>query len=274
MTSQGSSDPMIASLPMYPVARASVFAFWRAIASRLRAHGVTGVPASLDWPDDLPRHWRHPDLLLSQTCGYPLVTRLKDDVRVVGAFAYSAEGCSGVRYRSVVIARADDPARNVAEFGSRRVAFNSPDSQSGYNSFRTLIAPLSRTGPFFSEVVATGSHAASMRAVANDIADIAAIDCVSYAQICAAEPDLCRSLKVVGMTASAPGLPLITRGAATDDEIATLRAVLVEVARDPALADVRADLMIAGFEPLEPGAYAEILAMENTAIAAGYPSLA
>ncbi len=265
---------MIASLPMYPVHRASVAAFWQAIAHRLRARGVGDVPDGLDWPDDLVAHWRRPDLVLSQTCGYPFVTQLNGAVRTVGAFAYSAGGCSGIRYRSLIIARANDPAMTVAAFRGRRAAFNGPDSQSGYNCFRAVIAPLSRGGRFFSAVVATGSHAASMRAVAGDLADLAAIDCVSFAQILIAEPDLAARLKVVGETPSAPGLPLVTRGTATDSEVATLRDALHDAATDPALAAIRRDLMIGGFEPIAFGEYDEILAMERAAVDAGYPRLA
>jgi ABC-type phosphate/phosphonate transport system substrate-binding protein len=264
---------MIASLPMYPMFRAEVEALWRAIAASLRALGVADVPPSLVWPDDLLAHARRPDLLLSQTCGYPLVTKLSDMVRVVGAFHYAAPGCDGLRYRSRVIARADDPKTDIAAFRGRRVAYNGRDSQSGYNALRALIAPLAQEGRFFGSALETGAHYASMQAVADGRADIAAIDCVSFAHIGAADPDLAQRLKVVGETPSAPALPLITRGTATDKDVATLRKALSNTIRDPTLAGVRERLMIAGFEPVEFAAYAEITTMEATAIAAGYPAL-
>ena len=90
----------IASLPMYDFDRDAVEAWWRGIALALQAEGVSGVPSALEWPDDLGAHWRDSRVLLSQTCGYPLMTTLMGDVQVVGAFCYTAPGCFGIHYRS------------------------------------------------------------------------------------------------------------------------------------------------------------------------------
>lgn len=73
-------------------------------------------PERLDAPVELDAHWRDPRLFLSQTCGYPLVTTLLPDVHVVGAFHYTAPGCSGFHYRSELVARIDDCR------GNRRVS--------------------------------------------------------------------------------------------------------------------------------------------------------
>ncbi|MDR3494470.1 MAG: phosphate ABC transporter substrate-binding protein, partial [Ancalomicrobiaceae bacterium] len=98
---------MIASLPMYLFDRAAVDAFWSALAGVLRVHGLKEVPEALNWPEpeDLHSHWRREDLLVSQTCGYPLVLGLNGAVRVLGAFNYAADGCDGALYRSYVVAR-------------------------------------------------------------------------------------------------------------------------------------------------------------------------
>ncbi len=264
---------MIASLPMYPVHPDAVRALWQAIATGLRQAGVANVPSALVTPDDLITHWRRPDLLLSQACGYPLVTELDGAVRVVGAFRYTAPGCNGIRYRSQIIGRRTDPGISLADFRGRRAAFNGKASQSGYNSFRALVAPLAIDGRFFGAVVETGAHAASMRAVAEGSADIAAIDCVSFAQIGAVDAELRRALKVIGETASAPGLPLVTRAGASTAKVDVMRSVLHKVVNDPALAGILSHLLIDGFEPIERAAYEEIRAMEREAIAAGYPEL-
>jgi ABC-type phosphate/phosphonate transport system substrate-binding protein len=267
------SSHMVASLPMYAANPEALAAFWTAIAMALRARGMAGVPDVLAMPDVLESHWRRPDLLMSQTCGYPLVTALAEEVRVAGAFHYEAPGCEGPCYRSWLIARRDDAGSELGHFAGRRVAFNGRNSQSGYNSLRALVAPLNRGGHFFNAAIETGAHMASMRAVAEGTADIAAIDCVSFAVISAADKDLAEALKIVGETASAPGLPLIMGGTATDEDFLILRETLAEVCADPALEAVRAQLMIAGFAPLDLADYDEIHAMERLAIAAGYPEL-
>ena len=53
------------------------------------------------------------------------------------------------------------------------------------NLFRAAIAPLAGGRPFFSEVIVTGSHAASLEAVADGNAPgLAAIDCVTFGSAC------------------------------------------------------------------------------------------
>ena len=265
---------MIASLPMYPIFRNDVEVLWSAIADGLRKRGVGQVPDQLLWPlEDLIGHMRRPDLLLGQTCGYPLVKMLSGAVRVVGAFRFTAPGCDGIRYSSTVIARSDDPAQDIIAFRGRRAAYNGTESQSGYNCLRALVAPLADKGRFFGSTLKTGAHQSSMQAVAAGDADVAAIDCISFAHICAVDPVLAKALRVVCLTESVPGLPLVTHKTATDEDVAVLRAVLADVVRDSALAESRARLLIDGFEPIEFEAYAEIAAMEQRAIDAGYPIL-
>lgn len=265
---------MRASLPMYTFDAAANAALWRALATAMAAEGIADVPADLEMPDDLPTHWRAPDLLLSQTCGYPLVMHLKREVAVLGAFVYAAAGCDGARYSSAFIARADDPAHGLIDFRGRRVAYNGVESQSGYNCLRAAIAPLAGGRAFFAETLRTGAHYRSLQAVANGDADLAAIDCVSFAGFIRREPELGRRVRVIGYSAAVPGLPLITQGATDTETLARLRRAIGAVIADPALASVRDALFIAGFEVLDFEAYDGIRVMEANAIAAGYPALA
>jgi ABC-type phosphate/phosphonate transport system substrate-binding protein len=264
---------MIASLPMYLSHTEAVDALWVHLASSMLARGLAHVPSKLTWPRDLRTHWQNPDLLLSQTCGYPIVSYLADSVHVLGAFCYSAPGCEGISYSSFLVARANDPGSELSDFRSRRVGYNSPDSQSGFNCLRALVAPLARDGKFFLQAVATGGHAASVNAVIGDTIDIAAIDCVTFAGLTAADPGIAAKLKIVGRTALAPGLPLITHRSASPEDIALLRAAICDVIDDPQAAPLLARLMIDGFKPMTAADYGVIAGLERAAIAAGYPAL-
>ena len=244
----------VASLPMYDAAPEAVDAWWRAISRALRAQGVVDVPDVLERPSELHVHWRDPRLLVSQTCGYPLVTTLSRDVQVVGAFQYTAPGCEGVAYRSELMARIDD-VDSIEGFRGRVAAINARDSQSGCNALLGLVAPLARDGAFFGNEVITGSHRRSLLAVQSGQADIAAIDCVSLAALRRREPELLRGLRVVGSTASAPGLPLITSATTASAELAAIRAALGDACGNPTAADAREALFIGGFEPLPAQAW-------------------
>ena len=96
---------MRVSLPMYAVNRADVELLWQGLSRWLAQEGEANLPAALCWPDDLYDHWQQPDLLLSQTCGYPLQEALQQNVAVVGVFRYRVPGCEGNDYCSFLVAR-------------------------------------------------------------------------------------------------------------------------------------------------------------------------
>src|SRR5262249_9564629 len=148
------------------------------------------------------------------------------------------------------------------------------DSQSGYNTLRAVVAPLARDGRFFGSRIETGAHRASLAAVKVGDADVASVDCVSFALIRRAQPRELEGLRVLCATAAAPGLPYVTAAATSEDDLARLRQGLAAACADPALAETRARLLIAGCDVLPDKAYDVILAMEKAAIAAGYPELA
>ena len=264
---------MVGGLPMYLGNKAGVELLWRHLAPRLHAHGLGQVPELPIWPQDYRAHWRAPGLLLTQACGYPLVTALVGQVRVVGAFRYEVPGCDGVMCRSQVVVRAVEPATTLADFRGRRVAYNGTDSQSGYNSLRALVAPLAHSGAFFAAHLQTGGHLNSVLAVQAGRADIASIDCVSLAEFRTHTPEATRGIRVLCETAPYPGLPLVTAAITSDATLAALRNVLTQAVGEPALAALWQALFISGFEPLDEAAYRTCSAMHDSALALGYPAL-
>lgn len=265
----------LASLPMYdlPELRAATDAWWAGLAAAFRAEGVAGVPERLTRSDDIAAAWRSPALLFSQTCGYPLVTRFADAVRPVATPAYAAAGCEGAAYRSAIVVRADDPVADARGLRGRRAAINAPDSQSGYNALRHWLAPLASGRPVFAEVLATGGHRPSMEAVAAGQADVAAIDCVTFALTARYRPSVTEGLRVLSYTEKAPGLPYVAPLAAGPDLLRRLRAGLSAACAEPALAEVRAALLLTAVAVLPRSAYDAIPAMEKEAEALGYPEI-
>jgi ABC-type phosphate/phosphonate transport system substrate-binding protein len=257
-----------------PELEAANDALWASIAERLVAQGVEAVPERLTRGGALEAIWTDPRLLLAQTCGYPLVASLGERVRVVATPRYGAQGCDGALYRSAIVVRAGDPARDVADLRGRRAAVNDLASNSGMNLFRAEIAPLANGPSFFAAVTITGAHAASVEAVAAGEADVAAIDCITWAQLQRLRPRTTTALRVLSWTTATPGLPLIAAATTDAAVVAALRKALADVAVDPALAAVRAALLLDGFETLPGGDYQAILALERDAIAQGYPTLA
>ena len=260
----------VAALPMYNVTPA-LAAEWRAfLADVLRA--VDPHATLIDPGEDLHALWRRPDLLISQTCGYPLVSGLQRHVQLIATPQFDAPGCAGANYSSVLITRANAPFDSLDACRGTRAAYNQDDSNSGMNVFRHAVAPLAKDERFFSEVIRTGSHLGSLRAVVENRADVAAIDCVTFAFMCDELPELAQQVRVPGWTAASPGLPLIAANDVPQSTVESMRAAL-----DDALASqpMRAKrLRLKGFSRLSLGDYARINQMENEARALGYPHLA
>lgn len=117
-----------------------------------------GIIATHVWPPpDLLMHWQEDALLLSQTCGYPLVTQL-DKVQTVGCFHYQAPGCEGIGYRSLLVTREEKRGKALGDFRGQRAVCNAIESQSGYNALRNMVAALSGFLLRWSLAAATGNH--------------------------------------------------------------------------------------------------------------------
>ena len=243
------------------------------------------VPARLTWNRAEEDLWRAPDLLVSQTCGYPLVKGVTGPVRLVAAPTYAAPWCEGIQYRSLIVVAKGSAVTGVDQLFGRVCAVNKPISHSGYNALRRLIADYvhqrrhadgavaGRAGgeAFFRAVRVTGSHVKSMEAVARGKADVAAIDAVTYHLVERGNPELTTALRVLTATLPAPGLPLITAHWRPDDELRVLRQALADCLADPALKPALAALRISGFQVPSEDTYAPILEMERRAEDLGYP---
>lgn len=219
---------MIAALPMYdrPEIRAVTDRYWQLIRAALARRGID-APASLRRGDaELMPQWMDPNLLLSQTCGFPFRAKLHDKVALIGTPDFGVAGCAPGYYRSVLIARRDDPRDTLAAFDGTAIAYNDALSQSGWAAPQNHAAKLGLT---FSAGVQTGSHAASLAAVATGRADLAALDAVTWSLLSDHDPNAA-SVRVIDMTDPTPGLPYITAAgrdsAALFDSIAEAIAAL------------------------------------------------
>lgn len=190
-----------------------------------RGRLIAADPATLP-PDefDLEVLWRHPALVFAQTCWGPMEAGLSTHVEVTGQPDYSPfRGGQGRCYRSAIVVRGDPSFEAPVEAGpviapdriaGRRFAYNDARSMSGLIAPRRdlvvvgAIADENRFDSFWSAMMNTGSHRESIIAVASGKADVAAIDCRTWAMALEHEP-ACRELSVVGWTAPRPGLPYV-----------------------------------------------------------------
>lgn len=250
-----------ASLPMYALAALADDhrALWQGIRRRLAAAGVAPLPERLEEGAGEDA-WTDPGLLLSQTCGYPLVTRLRGRVRVVATPCHAAAGCAGPRYRSWIIARDGDRGEDLASFRQRRAAINGRDSLSGYHALTMMLPGGQTPEQFFSQVRCCAAHRGSIASVRGGEADVAAIDCVTWALLAAYHPEELRGLRIVDRGPLLPALPLVTSIDTADTVLDLLRRALVDTVADPGFARHRARLRLVGVVPTDETFYADIAA--------------
>lgn len=215
----------------------------------------------------------------AQTCGYPYIKRWADTHEpfaiplfdVPGYTAGTGETNEAGQYSSWFITQASNTANSLQQFGDKRVAINSENSNSGMNVLRYAISQLTSTDTFFCERILTGGHKQSMTAIAEGRADLAAIDVVTYALINAIDPELCRQLKIVGQSEFTTGLPFISAkhsGLNLDDLCIAMNHAVEHM--DP---EARELLHLSGFSTASAGDYTKTKQLEDDAIAAGYPRL-
>jgi ABC-type phosphate/phosphonate transport system substrate-binding protein len=265
----------VASMPMYdmPEVRGALDGLWGGFARHLRREGVAGVPDRLVHAPPLPDPWNDPELLFGQCCGYHLVGGYGDRLQPIATPHFDAPECAGCDYASVIVVGEDCIATDVLEMRGAVCAVNEPDSHSGMNALRALVAPASRDGRFFSAVKSSGAHAASVEMVRNGAADVAAIDCVSYALLERHRPAALVGVRKLGRTQRAPALPYVTRRTVDADTVARMRAALFQAFADPSLASAREALLLKDIEAIPVSAYQRMIAFQDLAARHGFTRL-
>ncbi len=252
----------------WPEVRAEIDAHWERLRDELRLRGIgaperlartrkdlpsipgglrdAGGKAMASGPANLPADeldlnalWLHPELLLAQACWGPIERGLADHIRIVGQPSYDGvEGGKGPFYSSAIIMRGGAQAmpppsdRGAAIpldlLRGQRFAYNDVDSMSGILALASDLEGMGETLDIFSDRKQSGSHRRSIKAVAEGAADVAAIDCKTFALAQRFEPSA-RDVTVVGWTARRKGLPFITSRHTPIEVVTLLQEALIRL---------------------------------------------
>lgn len=267
---------MQVAFPMYvlPEMQADMRSLWVLLRSKLAAAGVENLPHEPRFDDPLAQGSLPADMLMLQYCGFPYVTEWREAMQPLACLHYDAPHCEGKTHRSVIVVRADDDAKTIKDLRGKRAAINGYDSNTGMNLLRHAVADVAQDGTFFGEVIVTGAHVDSLRAVAEGRADVAAIDCVTFAFIGDYQPALTAAVRVLAVTAPSPALPLFvpanTPLALREQLYGAWKAVLDE--RHLA-EDLLTRLRMRAIEPVTDDELDSIAHYAQDAAARGYPVL-
>ncbi len=171
-------------------------------------------------------------------------------------------------YYSVLLVPENSPAQDIADLRGGIFAFTDPMSNTGRNYPTSLVQQFDETPDrFFGRTFYTYSHDDAIRAVANHVADGAAVDSLVYEHLLARSPELGQHTRVIHR--SPPfGIPPVVVGPHVRPQLAAqLQTILIHMADD---LDGQAALVTAGFErfvPITDSAYDSVRELEESVAA-------
>ncbi len=241
----------IANARMYSVSPAAAEA-WRTLLSHLARRArvplqVIDHPA----PAPLPELWARPDLAAVFMCGLPFSRATPQPQLIAAPVPEPAEFHGRPIYWSEFVVRADAAARTLADTFGGRIAFTGTESQSGFAAPLRHLRDSGAGAPLYREIIAPQiTPQGALAAVAEDRADVAAIDAYSHRLLRRFLPELAARVRVVARTEPRPIPPLVAaRG------FDALTQAFLAAHQDVALHPTLADLRLSRFVPVEPAAY-------------------
>jgi phosphonate transport system substrate-binding protein len=165
-------------------------------------------------------------LLLSKTCGTPILAALrKDDT-----------GQLATTYKSQILVRNDSGINSLADLKGKKFAFVDPLSASGY-IYPTLVVK-NKTGQepktFFSQTIFAGGHPQAALAVYNKQVDGAAMFIDARDSLVSANPDIKTATKVIETAGPIPNDGIALRKGFPDDLGKTVTQAIVDYSKDAA----------------------------------------
>ncbi len=246
----------------WPEIRTWTNQFWENMATAL-SPVCESVPSTLT-RTDLHAQWQRDDLLLSQTCIYPLVTELPSSTIVIGTPTYDVDMSQNGHYASLLIVGATEKRNILPSFKGSTFAYNSVCSQSGFNALKSLLVEehlINKREPvFFSTSVQTGSHRLSIAAVSSGAADICAVDPVSWA-LAKRHDNNAKNVRVLRPTNFTPALPLISNAAAIPAGLneSQWRSFVMDAFENASNNDAKKQLLLSGIKYIPKREYMKLL---------------
>ena len=132
------TTPRFVALGMYAFTETQQ-SCWQQLFTRFcELSAVAGDSVRLSFDHD-PARLLEPGLWFGHTCGYPLMTRLKDYVSPFCVPLIDVPGTDGKFYSSRIIVAADSDIHSVEASRGRLVVINNRDPNSGMNVVRHAV---------------------------------------------------------------------------------------------------------------------------------------
>lgn len=178
-------------------------------------------------------------------------------------FGGEARSCSEVIIRSGL------RARRFTDLRGATLAYNEPWSFSGYGCVQLALAQAGQPKGFFGQVVEVGSHARSIRMVADGQVDAAAIDTQVLAIELREHPDLRRRVSVIDVLGPYPIQPVVAATHLEPRDRAAIASAVCSIHLDTAMAAPLGFGEVKRFDPAGDADYDAIRAAQRTVAESG-----
>ncbi len=159
-------------------------------------------------------------------------------------------------YHSLLLVPAESDAQRMADLRGKRFAFTDPISNTGRVYPTYLVQQLGSTPEqFFSKVFYTYNHDDAIRAVAEHLADGAAVDSLVYEFALVRDPSLAQRVRVIHRSPPFGIPPIVISPNARPQLKATLQELLYDMVNDPEGRQALTALGVERFVPISDDAY-------------------
>ncbi len=241
---------------MTPVANARMYAVNAAVKAHWhRLLGSALARAGLDWPlldHDAPAPlsalWARNDLGLAMMCGMPFAMRTPRPTLVAAPILSPARYGARAVYFTDIVVRRDAPAQTLADTFGGVAGYTLASSLSGGVAFADHLRVHAGGLAVYRGTVGGLIHARGViDALVDGRIDVGPLDSWVHDLLRRHEPDFAAQVRVVDTTPARPIPPLVATATLIPSVLAALRGALQDVMHDPALADTREALQLAGF---------------------------
>jgi phosphonate transport system substrate-binding protein len=166
-------------------------------------------------------------------------------------------------YFSDLVVRKDSPFKTLQDLRGRTYVYNEETSNSGYNMPRSYLVKLGLTHGFFGKVLRSGSHEASIRMVAQGLADASFVDSLVLDYDRAKGFGEAAEVRVIDSLGPAATVPLVVSTAA--GVTAPLKAILLRMHEDPKGRRILDEAFLERFAEVSDADYDGLRAMKKAA---------
>lgn len=243
---------MIANARMYAVSP-EVAGLWRALLSAvIEQSGLAVTVIEHAEPAPLAALWARTDQAAVFMCGLPFARAEPRPVLMAAPMPSPVEFNGQPRYWSNLVVRADSGFYTAQDTFGRRIAFTTPDSQSGYAAALSYFMSAGDRFPLFREIIAPQiTPLGVLTAVLNRSAEVAPVDSYAFSLLQRYRPELTSQLRIVAKTAPTPIPPLI----ASQPGLEALQSAFLEADRHACTQGLMAQLLLQRFAHPDAASY-------------------